>query len=84
MIDVVFLLVIFFMVGSKFSEAESRPLLEYLFAHQVRAEFTCRWHWSKGDLAFWDNRCTLHNALNDYHGYRREMRRITLAGEAPA
>jgi len=35
---------------------ESRPLLEYLFAHQVRPEFTCRFRWQPGSLAFWDNR----------------------------
>lgn len=65
------------------SEAESAPLLEYLFHHQVRAEFTCRFRWSAGAIAFWDNRCTQHNPVNDYHGYRRVMHRITLAGDRP-
>ncbi|MBU6497219.1 MAG: TauD/TfdA family dioxygenase [Rhodospirillales bacterium] len=62
---------------------ESAPLLSYLFAHQVRPEFTCRFRWQPGSLAFWDNRCTLHNPINDYHGHRRVMHRITLAGEVP-
>ncbi len=65
------------------TEAESRPILEYLFQHQVRPEFTCRFRWQKGSLAFWDNRAAQHNPINDYHGYRRVMRRITLAGERP-
>ncbi len=66
------------------TEAESAPLLKYLFRHQVRAEFTGRFRWSPGALAFWDNRCAQHNPVNDYHGYRRIMHRITLAGDVPA
>jgi len=65
------------------SEEESRPLLEYLFAHQVKPELTCRFRWEKGSLALWDNRCTQHNPVNDYHGYRRVMHRVTLAGDVP-
>jgi len=65
------------------SEEESRPLLEYLFQHQVRPEFTCRFRWQPGSLAFWDNRCAQHNPVNDYHGFRRVMHRVTLAGERP-
>jgi taurine dioxygenase len=65
------------------NEQESAPLLEFLFRHQVKAEFTCRWHWEVGSLAFWDNRCTQHNPINDYHGHRRVMHRITLAGDRP-
>jgi taurine dioxygenase len=65
------------------TEEESAPLLAYLFRHQVRAEFTCRFQWRVGSLAFWDNRCTQHNPINDYHGQRRVMHRITLAGDKP-
>jgi taurine dioxygenase len=65
------------------TETESTPLLEYLFAHQVRPEFTCRFHWEPGSIAFWDNRCALHNPINDYHGFRRIMHRVTLAGDRP-
>ena len=65
------------------TEDESAPLLAYLFQHQIRPEFTCRLRWDIGSLAFWDNRCAQHNPVNDYHGYRRVMHRITLKGEPP-
>ena len=65
------------------TEEESAPLLEYLFRHQVKPEFTCRFQWRVGSLAFWDNRCTQHNPVNDYHGHRRVMHRITRAGDRP-
>ena len=65
------------------TEAESRPLLDYLYQHLTRPEFTCRFVWQAGSLALWDNRCTQHNPVNDYHGYRRIMHRITLAGDLP-
>ena len=65
------------------TEAESLPLLRFLWQHQVRPEFTCRFRWATGSLAFWDNRCAMHNPINDYHGFRRVMHRITLAGDKP-
>ena len=65
------------------TEAESAPLLEYLFQHQVRPEFTCRFGWAPGSLAFWDNRAAQHYPINDYHGFRRVMHRVTLAGDRP-
>ncbi|OAL37353.1 hypothetical protein AYO20_03202 [Fonsecaea nubica] len=65
------------------TEEESKPLLEYLFQHQVRLEFTCRFRWEVGSLAFWDNRCVQHNPINDYHGYKRSLHRITLEGSVP-
>ena len=68
---------------SGMTEEESAPLLAFLFRHQVRPEFTCRFQWRAGSLAFWDNRCTQHNPVNDYHGHRRVMHRITLAGDKP-
>jgi taurine dioxygenase len=59
---------------------ESKPLLDYLYAHASRPEFTCRFDWKPGSVAFWDNRATWHFAVNDYHGERRLMHRITIAG----
>ncbi len=66
------------------TEEESQPLLDFLFRHQVRPEFTCRFVWRPGSIALWDNRCAQHNPVNDYHGFRRVMHRITLAGTRPA
>ena len=65
------------------SDLESAPILNFLFAHQVKPEFTCRFVWEPDAIAFWDNRCTQHNPVNDYHGFRRVMHRITLQGERP-
>lgn len=65
------------------TEAESASLLSFLFDHQVKPEFTCRWTWEPNALAFWDNRCTQHNPINDYHGFKRVMHRITLEGDKP-
>jgi taurine dioxygenase len=65
------------------TEEESAPLLNYLCQHAVRPEFTCRFRWQKGSIAFWDNRCVQHNAVNDYHGQRRVMHRVTIEGERP-
>jgi taurine dioxygenase len=65
------------------TDEESAPLLQFLFAHQVKPEFTCRFVWEPNAIAFWDNRCTQHNPVNDYHGFRRVMHRITLRGDRP-
>jgi alpha-ketoglutarate-dependent taurine dioxygenase len=65
------------------SEEESRPLIDFLQAHQIRPEFTCRVRWSPGTLTVWDNRCTQHSAVNDYHGQRRRMRRLTVGAQTP-
>lgn len=60
---------------------ESRPLLAYLYSVGMRAEFHCRLNWTPGTVAVWDNRTTWHLAMNDYHGHRRVMHRITITGE---
>lgn len=61
---------------------ESAPLLSFLYRHAVRPEFTVRFQWRPGSIAFWDNRATWHYALNDYQGEFRLMHRITLDGSA--
>jgi taurine dioxygenase len=63
---------------------ESAALLAHLYRHSINENFTCRLRWSVRTLAIWDNRCTMHNALNDYSGVRREMYRTSVKGTAPA
>jgi taurine dioxygenase len=65
------------------TDEESEPLIAYLKQHSVRPEFTCRFRWETGSLAFWDNRCTQHFAINDYPAETRIMRRITICGDTP-
>jgi taurine dioxygenase len=65
------------------TEEESRPLLHYLFEQGHRPEFTCRFRWTKGAVAFWDNRCVKHLAVNDAQPFRRYMRRVQIAGDRP-
>jgi taurine dioxygenase len=65
------------------SKAESDTVLEYLYAHSSRPDFTVRWKWSVGDVAFWDNRLTQHYALADYMPHRRVMHRATVLGDKP-
>ena len=62
---------------------ESAPLLQYLLAHAVRPEFSARFRWRKGSVAMWDNRCTLHCPVADYHGQRRHMHRVSISGSRP-
>ena len=61
------------------TDEESAPLLDYLFRHQTRPEFTCRFRWTQGAVAFWDNRCVKHLAINDAGPFRRVMRRVQIA-----
>ena len=65
------------------TETESRPLLDFLLEHGHRPEFTCRFRWTKGAVAFWDNRCVKHLAINDAGPFRRYMRRVQIAGDRP-
>ncbi len=62
------------------SKEDSQPLLDMLYAHAARPEFSYRFQWAPGSVAFWDNRATWHLALNDYHGQRRLMHRVTVEG----
>ena len=65
------------------SVEESQPLLQFLYAHSSRPEFTCRFQWRAGSVAFWDNRCAMHLALNDYFGHHRLMNRVQVKGDRP-
>lgn len=62
---------------------ESAPLLNFLYEHSTRPEFTCRFRWAPGSVAFWDNRCLQHLALDDYPGQRRLMHRVQVRGTRP-
>jgi taurine dioxygenase len=65
------------------ADAEAAPLLAMLVGHLTQPAFTCRLRWEPGMLALWDNRLCVHQAFNDYDGFRREMYRTTIAGEKP-
>ncbi|MBI3675079.1 MAG: TauD/TfdA family dioxygenase [Proteobacteria bacterium] len=65
------------------TNAESQSLLGHLYKHSVNENFTWRLKWAKGTLAIWDNRSTQHFAMNDYHGFRREMVRTSVKGSVP-
>jgi alpha-ketoglutarate-dependent taurine dioxygenase len=62
---------------------ESAPILKFLTEHVTQPAFTCRLRWEKDMVALWDNRACVHQAYNDYQGFRREMYRTTVAGEKP-
>lgn len=64
-------------------EREGRCVLEYLYHHSSKGEYCARVRWKKDTVVMWDNRCTMHYALNDYHGQRREGFRVMVAGERP-
>jgi taurine dioxygenase len=66
------------------TEAEAAPLLAFLVQHITQPAFTCRLRWAPGTFTLWDNRLCVHQAFNDYDGFRREMYRTTVAGETPA
>jgi taurine dioxygenase len=65
------------------TEAESEPLLQRIYAHQRKPEFQCRVRWTVGTVVMWDNRSTHHYPINDYHGHRRLLHRVSLKGDRP-
>ncbi len=62
------------------SAIESRAILGAIYEHCQKPEFQARVRWHPGDVTMWDNRATWHKAINDYHGYRRYMHRVTVEG----
>lgn len=66
------------------TETESAPILAALYRHATRPDFCCRLKWSRGDVAIWDNRMSLHYATNDYDGVRRLLYRTTFSAQPPA
>jgi taurine dioxygenase len=62
------------------TDEQSAALLSRLYAHAMDKAHAYRFQWQPGSVAFWDNRSTWHWAMNDYHGHRRIMHRITLEG----
>jgi alpha-ketoglutarate-dependent taurine dioxygenase len=65
------------------SPEESAPILHFLTEHLTQPAFTCRLRWEPNTLVLWDNRLCVHQAYNDYQGYRRELYRTTVSGETP-
>lgn len=65
------------------TDAESKPLLQFLYEHCSRFELTCRVRWAKDQVLIWDNRAAMHKAIPDYVGRTRFMTRTTIAGARP-
>lgn len=69
--------------GEKLDTAESREIVRQLVQQHGRPEYTCRFSWGPGSMAFWDNRAVQHYAASDYHPYKRVLRRVTVSGDKP-
>jgi taurine dioxygenase len=69
---------------NELNENESSALLGFLFDHSEQLGFQIRFRWQKNDVAFWDNRCTMHHAIWDYWPEERKGRRVTIKGDRPS
>ena len=69
---------------NELAEDESKAVLEFLFAHVMRPELQCRFHWRRNSVAFWDNRAVQHYAVWDYYPHVRSGLRVTIRGDRPA
>ncbi len=74
---------VFSMRINELSEAESDAVLAFLVSHSVQPEFVCRWRWTDGDVAIWDNHYVQHYAIADYRPHPRKIHRIEIVGEPP-
>ncbi|MCH2184437.1 TauD/TfdA family dioxygenase, partial [Myxococcota bacterium] len=69
--------------GERLDPAESREIAKHLLAQHGRPEYICRFEWTEGAIAFWDNRATQHYASSDYYPHKRVLRRVTISGDTP-
>ncbi len=69
--------------GEQLEPAESKRIVAELLKQHARPEYTCRFQWQPGSIAFWDNRAAQHYAASDYFPHRRVLRRVTVSGDRP-
>ncbi len=64
-------------------EEKSRAVIKDLLRQHDQPEYSCRFRWEKGSIAFWDNRAVQHFAASDYYPHQRVLRRVTISGDKP-
>ncbi len=69
--------------GEQLETSESEDIVRQLLQQHARPEYTCRFQWAQGSIAFWDNRAVQHYAASDYYPHRRRLRRVTVSGDKP-
>jgi taurine dioxygenase len=69
--------------GKTLDPEESKAIVAQLLLQHGRPEYTCRFEWAPGSIAFWDNRAVQHYAASDYHPHKRVLRRVTVSGDKP-
>jgi taurine dioxygenase len=69
--------------GESLDPEESKAIVRELLLQHSRPEYTCRFKWTPGSIAFWDNRAVQHYAASDYHPHKRILRRVTVSGDKP-
>ena len=69
--------------GETLAPSESKGIVSFLQQQHGRSEYTCRFNWQPGSIAFWDNRAVQHYAASDYYPHERLLRRVTVSGDKP-
>jgi taurine dioxygenase len=69
--------------GETLEKSEAERIVHALLQQHARCEYTCRFQWEPGSIAFWDNRAVQHYAASDYYPHRRKLRRVTVSGDEP-